>query len=295
MSTSTISPQALSEKAKEEGGPTKGSDSAKMQSQITKEMNAEAVKKEVEPKLAADDPIKQEEAQKVQSLEQKAMGGQRPPTDSLSAQPQSAAAITEVRRHCYTVDWKLLTAVQQKSGKERNEEGAAHDSIDKSPASEKPTGQTGTTSNRNPDDDIDATRRIIDQSEQSRLDREHNFEVVINQVKPKIDTAPETVTHADANLLHSREARAHGGVERGSITARAMSIANKNDINAQLMKDHEEGVKNMKAKIENDRKSVGKEEADHLHRLDQKLYGQTKKGSIVAEAQHIAATEGSAA
>jgi len=66
-----------------------------MQSQLTKEMNAEAAKKEVEPKLAADDPITSEEAQKVQSLEQKAMGGQRPPADSVSVQAQSAAAKTE--------------------------------------------------------------------------------------------------------------------------------------------------------------------------------------------------------
>jgi len=95
-------------------------------------------------------------------------------------------------------------------------------------------------------------------------------------------------------LLHSREVRAHGVVERGSITAKAMSVADKNDINAQLTKEYEEEVEKIKAKIENDRKSVGKEEADHLHRLDQKLHGQTKKGSIVAEARHIAATESNA-
>jgi len=183
----------------------------------------------------------------------------------------------------------LLTA-----DKNSNEEGATHDSVDGSSANEKPTVEFDTNSARTFDDGIGATRRIINQSEQSRRDREHNFEVVINQVKPKIENAPETVTHTDANLLHSREVRAHGVVERGSITAKAMSIADKNDINAQLTKEYEEEVEKIKAKIENDRKSVGKEEADRLHRLDQKLHGQTKKGSIVAEAQHIAATESNA-
>jgi len=103
MNTAKVNPQAISEKAKEEGSPTRGSESANMQSQLTKEMNAEAAKKEVEPKLAADDPIKPEEAQKVQSLEQKAMGGRRPPADSVSAQAQSVAAKAEASRQCCTV------------------------------------------------------------------------------------------------------------------------------------------------------------------------------------------------
>jgi hypothetical protein len=37
------------------------------------------------------------------------------------------------------------------------------------------------------------------------------------------------VTREDANLIHSREVRAHGATEKGGVAAQAMSLAAKNE------------------------------------------------------------------
>ncbi|KAF2088304.1 hypothetical protein K490DRAFT_64982 [Saccharata proteae CBS 121410] len=65
-------------------------------------------------------------------------------------------------------------------------------------------------------------------AEQSHVDLEHNFEVVANMVKNKMEHDPKSVTGDDAKLLVSREQRAHGHVEKGGITSQAQSLADKN-------------------------------------------------------------------
>lgn len=64
MTSATKTPkgEAISEVAHAEGGTTKGSVSAQMQSQLTKERNAEQIEEQVGEKLASGAPISEEEA-----------------------------------------------------------------------------------------------------------------------------------------------------------------------------------------------------------------------------------------
>lgn len=65
----------------------------------------------------------------------------------------------------------------------------------------------------------------LDPAEQSQVTRERNFEEAVNQVGSK---DPAQVTQDDANLLHSREQRAHGHTEKGGAASQAQSIATEN-------------------------------------------------------------------
>ncbi|THW37314.1 hypothetical protein D6D21_08310 [Aureobasidium pullulans] len=65
----------------------------------------------------------------------------------------------------------------------------------------------------------------LDPAEQSHVTRERNFEEAVNQVGSK---DPTQVTQDDANLLHSREQRAHGHTEKGGAASQAQSIATEN-------------------------------------------------------------------
>ncbi|TIA18943.1 hypothetical protein D6C80_03138 [Aureobasidium pullulans] len=65
----------------------------------------------------------------------------------------------------------------------------------------------------------------LDPAEQSQVTRERNFEEAVNQVGSK---DPTQVTQDDANLLHSREQRAHGHTEKGGAASQAQSIATEN-------------------------------------------------------------------
>ena len=59
-----------------------------------------------------------------------------------------------------------------------------------------------------------------------------NFENMIAAIKPKREKSPDMVTREDANLIHSREVRAHGAKGKGGVAAQAMSLAAKNETGA---------------------------------------------------------------
>ena len=59
--------------------------------QVANQRNAEVTEEQVASKLESGEPVDPSEARNVQSREQRAMGGQRPPTGSISAQAQSVA------------------------------------------------------------------------------------------------------------------------------------------------------------------------------------------------------------
>jgi hypothetical protein len=61
--TKTREGQAISDIAQAEGGTTKGSESAQMQSQLTKERNAEQIKEKLDEKLETGAPISESEAE----------------------------------------------------------------------------------------------------------------------------------------------------------------------------------------------------------------------------------------
>ena len=62
-------------------------------------------------------------------------------------------------------------------------------------------------------------------AEQSHLTKERNLEQTVNEVASK---DPSQITQDDANLLHSREQRAHGHTEKGGVASQAKTIANEN-------------------------------------------------------------------
>ncbi|KAH0145463.1 hypothetical protein KCU67_g12628, partial [Aureobasidium melanogenum] len=65
----------------------------------------------------------------------------------------------------------------------------------------------------------------LNPAEQSHLTKERNLEQAVNQVGSK---DPSQITQDDANLLHSREQRAHGHTEKGGVASQAQSIATEN-------------------------------------------------------------------
>jgi hypothetical protein len=74
------------------------------------------------------------------------------------------------------------------------------------------TPKTGQTGSLNP-------------TEQSNLTKERNLEEAINEIGSK---DPSQITQDDANLLHSREQRAHGHTEKDGVASQAKVIANEN-------------------------------------------------------------------
>lgn len=65
--------------------------------------------------------------------------------------------------------------------------------------------------------------------QQSQATREGNFQKAVDQVAPKMANDPSSVTKEDADLLHSREHRAHGRTEKGGIASEAQHLAAEND------------------------------------------------------------------
>jgi hypothetical protein len=56
---------------------------------------------------------------------------------------------------------------------------------------------------------------------------EDDFQKELARIEPKIEQG--TVTKAEADHLHSLEARAHGHTEKGGVTAKAQSVAAKRE------------------------------------------------------------------
>lgn len=52
-----------------------------------------------------------------------------------------------------------------------------------------------------------------------------------SEIGDKMTNDPASVTKEDANLLHSREQRAHGQTEKGGITSQAHKLAAENEKN----------------------------------------------------------------
>ena len=125
---------------------------------------------------------------------------------------------------------------------------------------------------------------------QSHLDKEKNFQDAVSAIEPKIANAPDTVTKEDADLLHSREVRTHGGVEKDSVTAQARSLAAKNEQDqAAKEKNFQEAVDIIQPKIVNAPETVTKEDADLLHSREVRAHSVVEKGGITAVAQSFAA------
>jgi len=61
------------------------------------------------------------------------------------------------------------------------------------------------------------------------MDREANFQQAADQVASKLSTNPASVTKEEADMLHSREQRAHGHTEKGGIASQAQQTVAQNE------------------------------------------------------------------
>ena len=173
--------QTISEVAKEEGGTTKGSKSAQMQSELTKQRNAE------------------------QGIyDNNVTGNTNGTTTGNTASTGKSAAgqtISEVAKaEGGTTKGSTSAKMQSELTKAQN-------------AGQAPNLSTAGT---NP-------------PAQSHLTKEANFEDAKAKVMPKMEADPEHVTKEDANLLRSRETRAHGVTEKGGVAATAQHLAAENE------------------------------------------------------------------
>jgi hypothetical protein len=92
-----------------------------------------------------------------------------------------------------------------------------------------------------------ANSKTVTPQKQSHRDKEANLQKAEDAIKPKVEEG--TVTTEDADLLHSRETRAHGQTEKGGLTATTQSIASKKSDQTNLtpeqpneMTQHERNV-----------------------------------------------------
>ncbi|KAL9596699.1 MAG: hypothetical protein Q9219_005610 [cf. Caloplaca sp. 3 TL-2023] len=97
MATNRSEPsQVISEVAHAEGGTTKGSKSAQMQSELTKQRNLEETTDTVGSKLeTAPESITKQDAQAMHRAEARALGGQQPGSGSMTAEAQHQAAVNQ--------------------------------------------------------------------------------------------------------------------------------------------------------------------------------------------------------
>ncbi|KAK5117691.1 hypothetical protein LTR62_005114 [Meristemomyces frigidus] len=88
--------QAMSEAARREGGPTKGSTSAQMQSEVGKQQNFEQAVQEVGSKMEnAPEQVTQADAAYLHSREAKVLGRANPPAGSITSEAEALAAANE--------------------------------------------------------------------------------------------------------------------------------------------------------------------------------------------------------
>ncbi|KAF2769545.1 hypothetical protein EJ03DRAFT_351276 [Teratosphaeria nubilosa] len=92
----TATSQVISETAKSEGGPAKGSTSAQMQSEVGKTRNFEQAAQEIGNKMQnAPEAVTSEDANYLKSREARAIGQSQPPAESISSDAQHLAAVNE--------------------------------------------------------------------------------------------------------------------------------------------------------------------------------------------------------
>jgi hypothetical protein len=128
------------------------------------------------------------------------------------------------------------------------------------------------------------------------------------KIEPKIEQG--TVTRAEADHLHSLEARAHGHTERGGLTSAAQSVAAKRERQASLSdgtinanrkgptpveQSHNAKEDNLhqvevalRPKVTDEPEAVTKEDASLLQSREARAHGVVKKDSVAAEAQSLA-------
>ncbi|KAL8916232.1 MAG: hypothetical protein Q9208_008630 [Pyrenodesmia sp. 3 TL-2023] len=125
MANRTEAGQVISDIAKAEGGTTKGSQSAQMQSELTKQRNLDETANNIGSKLeTAPGSISKEDAQAIHRAETRALG-QQPQSGSLSSQAQHQAAVNEGATSTSQTAPPVDPTVQSQLDRQANFEDAA--------------------------------------------------------------------------------------------------------------------------------------------------------------------------
>ena len=203
--------EVISETMKAEGGPAKGSAAAQMQSEVAKSQQNNT-----------SNTTKSPEAQTISEVA-KTEGGTT--KGSQSAQMQSE--LTKQRnaeQGVYDNDTSAGTSNKSAAGQKISEVAKAEGGTTKGSASAKMQSELTKAQNNNQTPNFGA-----DGATRSPVDKEANFAEAKAKVMPKIQADPEHVTKEDANLLRSREQRAHGVTEKGGVAASAQHLAAENE------------------------------------------------------------------
>ncbi|KAI7577834.1 hypothetical protein KC316_g10133 [Hortaea werneckii] len=262
MAQPTPTSQIISETAKQEGGPEKGSAAAQTQSEVGKTRNFEQAAQEIIRKMQqTPEAVTKEDAAYLKSREARAIGTNNPPAGSVSADAEHLAAenlgatkdssnagaggVNPAHQSAQTKIHNYEQAASEVGSKMQNAPG----SVTESDAAYLHSREARASGQANPPPgslsaqaehlaavnegrataQASASGENNDPASQSSKDRLHNLEEATSQVGQKMARDPGHVTKDDANLLHSREERAFGKTEKGGISAQAQNMAAQNE------------------------------------------------------------------
>ncbi|KAL8782723.1 MAG: hypothetical protein Q9213_005147 [Squamulea squamosa] len=257
--------QVISDVARAEGGTTKGSQSAQMQSELSKQQNFNTAASNFDSKLdAAPESITKEDAQAVHRAESR-LEGQQPPSGSISSQAQHQAAVNEgatgtttsttstsgsTRTNAAPVDPNVQSQLDRQAnyedvaskvgGKLVNEPGNVtkeeadllHSREQRAFGVTEKGGLASQAQHQVAENEGATSSRSTttpsNPTTQSQMDRQANYENAANKVGSKLANEPENITKEEADMLHSREHRALGHTEKGGLAAQAQHQAAEN-------------------------------------------------------------------
>ena len=157
-----------------------------MQSELTRQRNAERAENEISAKLAnAPETVTADDARYVQSREVRATG-------------------------TVVSDLPSVAARQANANNEGGERGTNNANANAAAAASPAASGSSSGDNHDP-------------STQSRLDREANYIEAANTIQAKLESDPESITEDEARSMHRREQRALGHTDKGGLAARAQS------------------------------------------------------------------------
>ncbi|KAI4195078.1 MAG: hypothetical protein LQ350_007409 [Teloschistes chrysophthalmus] len=118
--------RVISEVAQAEGGTTKGSKSAQMQSELSKQRNFEETAANVGSKLEnAPGSISKEDAQAIHRAETRVSGGQQPQSGSMSSAAQHQAAVNQGATSTSNTSASVDSTTQSQLDRQANYEDVA--------------------------------------------------------------------------------------------------------------------------------------------------------------------------
>ncbi|GAB7330609.1 hypothetical protein MBLNU13_g02187t1 [Cladosporium sp. NU13] len=220
----------ISETAKHEGGPTQGSSSAQMQSQVGKTRNFEQVAQEVGSKMQnAPETITREDAAYLKSREARAIGQGQPPSDWIASDAERLASRNEGATKSSTPKGPSDPVSQSAADRAANFEKEAENIVTKMATNAYACGQTSKGGVASQAQSLANDNMKNPSATQSAADRAENFDQTADQITDKLANAPETISKEDGDLAHSREQRAFGATHKGGLASQAQSQANANE------------------------------------------------------------------